>query len=488
MDELFKIDFDAGDLAAGTIISDQFEGISISSSSEFGAMLFDTNNITGEDFDLSATDLGNVLIISEDGDSIDPDDNAAGGTISIEFDRLARITGVGLLDIDKEGSSIAFFDDDSNLLEAVEIENLGDNSFQELTFDVTDVSRMEINLAGSGALTGLDFILPSADPTFSKIYTFGDSLSDPGNIFNLTTSVQPFEEFLGLDIPVIPTSPPYFEGRFSNGPIWVENLAEDLGLTITPSTELSVFSPEIPIPSAVTLTSSGFEVSPFFNGATTASSVNFAFGGAQTGENGAGELGDFIPGVTTQVEWFVNDHQQVQQLADSSALYIIWAGPNDYLTIPDADPEEVVDNLETSIESLFNLGARNFLVSNIPDLGVVPLAQEPNPPVSSAQLTDFTEQHNSLLEETLDKLSGTLNGINLMPLDVDDLFNDILANPEEFGFTNISEPCLDPITLSSCSNPDEYLFWDTVHPTASAHEILGEFALDTLATQSDPVI
>ncbi len=75
MDELFKIDFDAGDLAAGTIISDQFEGISISSSSEFGAMLFDTNNITGEDFDLSATDLGNVLIISEDGDSIDPDDN-----------------------------------------------------------------------------------------------------------------------------------------------------------------------------------------------------------------------------------------------------------------------------------------------------------------------------------------------------------------------------------------------------------------------------
>ena len=111
-----------------------------------------------------------------------------------------------MLDIDKEGSSIAFFDDDSNLLEAVEIENLGDNSFQELTFDVTDVSRMEINLAGSGALTGLDFILPSADPTFSKMYVFGDSLSDPGNIFNLTTSVQPFEEFLGLDIPVIPVA------------------------------------------------------------------------------------------------------------------------------------------------------------------------------------------------------------------------------------------------------------------------------------------
>ena len=488
MDELLKIDFDEGDLAAGTIITDQFEDISISSSSDFGAMLFDTNNITGEDFDLSASELGKVLIISEDGDSIDPDDNAAAGSISIEFDQLARITGVGLLDIDEEGGSITFFDNDSNLLEAVEIENLGDNSFQELAFNITDVARMEINLAGSGALTGLEFRLPSAVPTFSKIYAFGESLSDPGNIFNATTSVQSSQEISGLDIPVIPASPPYFEGRFSNGPIWVDNLAEDLGLTITPYTELPVFSPELPLASSVTLISSSLEGSPFLNGATTTSSVNFAFGGAQTGENGAGEFGDVIPGVLTQVEWFVNDHQQAQQLADPDALYIVWAGPNDYQTVPDAEPEEVVDNLETSIESLFNLGARNFLIPNIPDLGKTPIAQTANRPVSPAQLTDWTEQHNSLLEETLDELSGTLDGINLMPLDVDDLFNDILANPEEFGLTNISEPCLDPMTLSSCSFSDEYLFWDLLHPTASAHEILGEFALGTLATQSDPVV
>ncbi|MDJ0902578.1 MAG: SGNH/GDSL hydrolase family protein [Xenococcus sp. MO_188.B8] len=501
MDELFKIDFDAGDLAAGTIITDQFEGISISSSSDFGAMLFDTNNITGEDFDLSATDWGNVLIISEDGDSSDPDDNAVGGTISIKFDQLASINSVGLLDIDEEGSLITLFDDDSNILEVIEIENRGDNSFQEIAFNVTDVSRMEIHLAGSGAVTGLDFRLPKKVPTFSKIYVFGDSLSDPGNIFNYTTSLQSFEELFGLDIPVIPPSPPYFEGRFSNGPVWVDNLVADLELTIAPSTELSRLSPEIPLPSAVTLTSSGLEVSPFFNGATTTNSVNFAFGGAQTGQNGAGELGEFIPGVQRQVEWFVNDHQQAGQLATADALYIIWGGPNDYQTVPDADPEGVVDNLETSIESLFNLGARNFLVPNLPDLGKTPIAQTPNRPVSPTQLTDLTEQHNSLLEETLDELSGTLNGINLMPLDVNDLFNDILADPEDFGFTNISDPCLnsDPISLAVsladpdssnpeiCAQPEEYLFWDLLHPTASAHEILGKFALETLATQGEYV-
>lgn len=159
--DILKIDFDVDDLVAETVITDQFEGVSIFSSSEFGAMLFDTNNITGGDFDLSATDLGNVLIISEDGDSIDPDDSAAGGAISFEFEQLAQVTRVGLLDIEERGSTITFFDDDSSLIKTEEIENLGDNSFQELTLDVEGVARMDINLAGSGAVTELEFLVPN---------------------------------------------------------------------------------------------------------------------------------------------------------------------------------------------------------------------------------------------------------------------------------------------------------------------------------------
>ena len=63
-----SIDFDEHNLAAGTIVTDQFYGVEFSSSSEFDLMLFDTNNITGEDFDLESTNLKNVLIISEVGD------------------------------------------------------------------------------------------------------------------------------------------------------------------------------------------------------------------------------------------------------------------------------------------------------------------------------------------------------------------------------------------------------------------------------------
>ncbi|MDJ0589805.1 MAG: hypothetical protein QNJ72_07385 [Pleurocapsa sp. MO_226.B13] len=184
------IDFDENDLAAGTAIANQFIGVYFSSSSESELMLFDTENVTGEDFDLSTSDLGKVLIISEDGDSSDPDDNAAGGTIGVEFEELVTVNSIGLLDIDEPGSSIAFYDDEANLIDSVEIESLGDNSFQEIDFNVDNVASLEINLAGSGAVTGLDFS-NQADP-YSNIYVFGDSLSDMGNFFNATTATQEF--------------------------------------------------------------------------------------------------------------------------------------------------------------------------------------------------------------------------------------------------------------------------------------------------------
>ena len=162
---LSKLDFDEGDLAAGTIVTDQFEGISISTASDLGVMIFDTGNPTGEDFDLATTDIGNVLIISEDGDSNDPDDNAAGGIISIDFDNLATVTKIGLLDIEEPGSSISIFDNDSSLIEVIEIEGLGDGSLQEITPHSRGIARIDIELAGSGALTELNF--------FEHIYDSG---------------------------------------------------------------------------------------------------------------------------------------------------------------------------------------------------------------------------------------------------------------------------------------------------------------------------
>ena len=379
------IDFNQQNLTAGTIITNQFEGVEFSSSSEFGLMVFDTNNVTGEDFDLASSDLGNVLIISEDGDTADPDDNAAGGAIELEFDDLVTVDRIGLLDIDEPGSSITFYDENSQPIETVAIDSLGDNSFQEISLDVDRVASLKLDLAGSGALTGVDFS-PEQASAYSNIYVFGDSLVDTGNLFNATTAIQESAASLGLDIPVLPPNPPYFDGRFSNGPLWIDNLADELNIDLTPATELSAISPGSDILSPVTLIEGNPVVSPFFNGSTVNQSVNFAYGLGTTGAGGTGELSSFVPGVERQVESFIGDLVQANQAADPNALYVFWAGSNDYLST-DTQPEEVVDNLETQVESLYDLGARNFLVLNLPDLGVIPEANNPHRPLSPEELS-----------------------------------------------------------------------------------------------------
>lgn len=372
-----------------------------------------------------------------------------------------------------------------NDLAAGEDSNFSETEIDNLLVEASDyinnnlASRDLDNLLAK-YVTDTPTVESSENKPFDKIYVFGDSFSDPGNIFNSSNFLQTFEESLGRDIPVTPPSPPYFEGRFSNGLVWTENLENDLGLISTPSSELSVFNPSLPVPSPITITADGVAASPFFNGATTTQSVNFAYGAAQTGTNGAGEFGDLIPGVTSQVDSFIKDHQQVQQSADPEALYVIWAGANDYDS-DGGDPEATVDNLEASIKNLYDTGARNFLVADLPDLGKLPAVTGLDNPQVADALTNLTQEHNSLLAGTLNELDNSLNEINLVPLDVSGLFEDVLANPAGFGFTNVSEPFLDPTTLNpNSSNPDEYLFWDDTHPTAAFHDLLGDFALDTL--------
>ena len=310
---------------------------------------------------------------------------------------------------------------------------------------------------------------------------------DTGNLFNATTFVQESSELLGIDIPVVPSSPPYFEGRFSNGQIWVDNLANEFDVDLIPATELSVVSPGSGIPSPVTLIDGSPTVSPFFDGNTIDRSVNFGYGGATTGESGTGTVGDFIPGIERQVEFFIGDRLQANQPADSDALYIMWGGNNDYLGGGSTDPEQVVNNIETEIESLYGAGARDFLVVNLPDLGAIPLANNPDLDVSPAELSELSDTHNSLLDSSVDELEDTLTGANITVLDINALLDNVFANPEEFGFTNVTDSFLDPVTSmpTAGADPDDYLFYDSLHPTQAGHAIVSDYALEVLGVEAD---
>ncbi len=156
--ETETLDFEGDGMAAGMAVTDQLEEVTVSTDTEFGAMIFDTSNPTGGDADLTSDDLGNVLIISEDGDSSDADDSAAGGTISMVWDDLVGVFSVGLLDIDEPGSVATFYDADDNVLDTFEILDMGDNSYQTVNIGVSNVARMDLELAGSGALANIELV------------------------------------------------------------------------------------------------------------------------------------------------------------------------------------------------------------------------------------------------------------------------------------------------------------------------------------------
>ena len=299
---------------------------------------------------------------------------------------------------------------------------------------------------------------------YNQIFIFGDSLSDPGNLFNLSGGTNP--------------PPVFFEGRFSNGPVWSEHFAEALGL----EPELWIKSPDQKI-----------QVIP-------SDGINFAIAGAKTDDTHIS--GNPLPGLRNQVDYFVNDLLG-QGNTLNNPLGVLMAGANDYfggqsdLTIP-------IGNLSTEIQRLSDAGLKNILVSNLPDLGKIPLARSFGQPASE-NFTALTIAHNSLLQNSLNNLSQSNPDTNLILFDFFSLFNNILANPSEFGFTNITDSCTninlilppdqwlpseDPPYLNGCSKElqDQFLFFDNQHPTTEAHRFIAAEALRTVSTPEPTII
>ena len=159
-------------LASGDVVDGQFEGVTVSAqragddaNSQNDAMIFDTNSPTGGDHDLAYDDRGNALIISEDNDSSDADDNWHGGTMTFDFDVPSEVVSINMLDIEDPGGTIDLFDADGGLISSVGIPASGDNSQQEVIINADNVSTMQINLVGSGAVDDLTFI-PNSDEEY----------------------------------------------------------------------------------------------------------------------------------------------------------------------------------------------------------------------------------------------------------------------------------------------------------------------------------
>ena len=154
--------FDFNSFDAGTVIDDElsYAGVSVSSYKAGNPpMIFDTANPTGGDDDLKTDNLGKVLILSEDGDSSDPDDNKDGGRIFFDFDSATKVKELTFLDIDDdEKVEVKFYDAGGHEIGKFKFygkDHGGDNEQFTKTFNVEGAFRMEVKLSGSGAIDNL---------------------------------------------------------------------------------------------------------------------------------------------------------------------------------------------------------------------------------------------------------------------------------------------------------------------------------------------
>ena len=274
---------------------------------------------------------------------------------------------------------------------------------------------------------------------YSNLIVFGDSLSDTGNVFNATGGL-------------IPPSPPYTEGRFSNGDLLVDAIASEL---------------ELP------------ESEPSATGGS-----NYAFGGAQTGE-GTSEFGlveDLpvtfeIPNIGQQVDLYLST-----QTPTETDLFYVYGGGNDFIdpllggeALPTS--EEIVGNITSDITELAEAGAQSFVVPNLPTLGEIPLFNEQ--PEATTILNNATDEFNQLLDTELDAIASELD-VTIIEPDINSIATEIQNNPADFGLSNTTDAVLDPTNLSAFGNPEEFFYWDDVHPTATATDIIAQEIIDTL--------
>ncbi|MBD3887171.1 SGNH/GDSL hydrolase family protein [Phormidium tenue FACHB-886] len=268
----------------------------------------------------------------------------------------------------------------------------------------------------------------------NQIFVFGDSLSDVGNSFSIIQKAG------GEGLP---PSPPYFQGRFSNGLVWVEYLAHLLKI----------------LPDRHT---------------------NFATGGANTDSTNTYIPNNpaHLPGLQQQIDGFITSLNQ--HSLNTKGLYIVWTGANDYLSGSATNPAGVITNLIHAIQSLASVGAQHILVANLPDLGDLPAAQKQ----SSASLSALTQAHNSSLAVALQALKPSLNShTNVMLLDVASLFKQVFSDPTKFGFTNVKDIELEQLAHFQ-GYTDKFFFWDEIHPTTAVHSVLAKEAFVLLQPAS----
>lgn len=326
----------------------------------------------------------------------------------------------------------------------------------------------------------------------SKIVFFGDSLTDNGKLYQLL-------------LHVLPKSPPYWNGRFSNGPTWAEDLAK------------------------------------YYYDKYYLPSENFALGGATTVFHMPSSKFMSTSTLEIEISAFLIENLFKNK---SNVLFVIWIGANDYLYLPpDTDIDKmstsVINKIDWAMRTLKYYGANYFLILNLPDLSHIPFAREND---NEAMLKAASILHNTKLQQSLAKFNSDYPNSTIFTIDAFNLLDNLIEDPGAFNkkyninITETKEACWTGGFIASankkilmqelesaymkqhddlpndfdvegasnyilhnpelaytytlgrslaagnvpCNNPNEHVYWDSMHPSQTVHQVLALIAEDTL--------
>lgn len=259
----------------------------------------------------------------------------------------------------------------------------------------------------------------------STLVVFGDSLSDNGNLLAL----------IGLP------QPPDWQGRFSNGPTYAEQLAQFLNMRLD----------------------------------------DRAFGDAEASNASLPLLGVPLPiNLSDQVVGYLADLHGHQAPHGTTALLNI--GSNDYISYLESnqpkDPQtaeaivmSVVGAIDQAITTLTNAGIDNIILFTLPDFAITPGAQALGP-----QAVAFAHALDVANNAALQQMAATHPNVEVV--DVFQLTEALAADPHSFGFSaDLNETWVDQLAAGSHQfAPNEVAFFNALHPTTAAHGVIAAFA------------